>query len=196
MSKLIAITGGIGSGKSIVSKILIANGYTVYDCDYEAKRIMDIDTNIHSLLTQHIHSEAVKDGIIDRKLIASIVFNDNLKLEKLNSIVHQAVRDDIRKCLNRNTSCNIMFVETAILYQSNIDLMVNEVWTVTAPHDIRIKRVMRRNNCSWEDVDARINAQDNYTPLRVHPRVKEIINDDLIPVLPQVIRLLEAATMS
>ena len=196
MSKLIAITGGIGSGKSIVSKILIANGYTVYDCDYEAKRIMDIDTNIHSLLTQHIHSEAVKDGIIDRKLIASIVFNDNLKLEKLNSIVHQAVRDNIRKYLSRNTSRGVMFIETAILYQSNIDLMVNEVWTVTAPHDIRIKRVMRRNNCSWEDVDARINAQDNYTPLRVHPRVKEIINDDLIPVLPQVIRLLEAATMS
>ncbi len=196
MSKLIAITGGIGSGKSIVSKILIANGYTVYDCDYEAKRIMDIDTDIHSLLTQHIHSEAVKDGIIDRKLIASIVFNDNLKLEKLNSIVHQAVRDDIRKCLSRNTSRNVMFVETAILYQSNIDLMVDEVWTVTAPRDIRIKRVMRRNNYCWEDVDARINVQDNYTPLRVHPRVKEIINDDLIPVLPQVIRLLEAATMS
>lgn len=194
MSKLIAITGGIGSGKSVVSRILRANGYTVYDCDNEAKHIMDNDADIHRLLIRHIHNDAVKRGIIDRKLIASIVFTDKDKLEKLNSIVHQAVRNDISRRAEAIAGDSIMFVETAILYQSNIDLMVDEVWSIDAPRDLRVKRVMLRNNCTHDNVIARIEAQDSYTPAHIHPITCEIVNDDIHPILPQVLDLLKTAT--
>ncbi len=194
MGKLIAITGGIGSGKSVVSRILRANGYIVYDCDNEAKKIMDNDAEIHQLLIRHIHNDAVKDGIIDRKLIASIVFTDKDKLEKLNSIVHQAVRNDITHKYEALADDSIMFIETAILYQSNIDLMVDEVWSVTAPRDLRVRRVILRNNCSYDEVLARIEAQESYVPSHVHPKICKIVNDDIQPILPRVLDLIKTAT--
>ena len=196
MAKLIAISGGIGSGKSIVSEILQANGFDVYDCDREAKRIMDNDTNIHDLLRLHIHPDAVKNGLIDRNLIASIVFNDKDRLNSLNHIVHQAVRDDITRYRLTLSNDTVMFIETAILYQSNIDLMVDEVWEVTAPREIRIQRVMLRNNCTVTEVEARINAQDEYSSPRTHPLKHIIVNDNIQPVLPQVIKLLNRVTGS
>ena len=196
MAKLIAISGGIGSGKSIVSEILQANGFNVYDCDSEAKRIMDNDPNIHDLLRRYIHPGAVKNGLIDRKLIASIVFNDKDRLNSLNHIVHQAVRDDITRHRLTLSNDTVMFVETAILYQSDIDLMVDEVWAVTAPREIRIQRVMLRNNCTATEVEARINAQDEYLSPRTHPLKHIIVNDNTQPVLPQVIKLLNSVIES
>ncbi len=191
MSKIIAITGGIGSGKSVVSHILRCNSYTVYDCDSEAKRLMDSDTDIHAKLNFHIHPQAVKNGVIDRRLIAEIVFASPDKLKRLNSIVHGAVLDDIRRIPVDTLPHNILFVETAILYQSNLDLVVDSVWNVTAPIDIRINRVIKRNSCTREDVLSRINSQESYKPLRQHSCVRTIVNDGTAPVLPQVIQLLE-----
>lgn len=190
MTRLIAITGGIGSGKSIVSNILRAHNYIVYDCDSEAKKLMDSDVTIQSDLNIHIHPQAVVNGIINRKLIAGIVFSSPNKLQKLNSIVHTAVIKDIKKNALSLTSSS-MFIETAILYQSNIDKIIDSVWNVTAPMEIRIKRVMNRNNCSREDVIARINSQDSYRPEKQFHDVKEIVNDDKTPIIPQVLEFLK-----
>lgn len=185
---IIAITGGIGCGKSIVSKILRSNGYHVYDTDSEAKRIMDIDTSIHTRLNTGIHPEAVKNGKIDRRLIADIVFNDSSKLEKLNSIVHKAVIDDM---LKQSKLHDIMFVETAILYQSHMDKIVDRVWEVKAPVETRISRVVNRNNCSPQEVEARIRAQESFHPTTPHPITSVLTNDGTTALLPQVIELLE-----
>ncbi|MDE6436166.1 MAG: dephospho-CoA kinase, partial [Muribaculaceae bacterium] len=89
---LIAITGGIGSGKSVVSRVLRAMGYPVYDCDSQAKAIMDADAEIHRRLCSEIDAAVVTDGVIDRKRLAEIVFNDKAKLAVLNAIVHSAVK--------------------------------------------------------------------------------------------------------
>ncbi|MDE6152796.1 MAG: dephospho-CoA kinase [Muribaculaceae bacterium] len=191
MSKIIAITGGIGSGKSVISHILRCNSYTVYDCDREAKRLMDNNTDIHAELNCHIHPHAVKNGVIDRRLIAEIVFASPDKLERLNSIVHGAVLDDIRRIPVDTLPHSILFVETAILYQSNLDLVVDSVWNVTAPVDTRIDRVIKRNSCTREDVLSRINSQESYKPVRQHSSIKTIVNDGTTPVLPQVAQLLE-----
>lgn len=184
---IIAVTGGIGCGKSVVSRVLRENGYQVYDTDTEAKRIMDRDKEIHRRLREEIHPGAVKEGTIDRRFIAEIVFNDATKLNALNRIVHKAVLDDIELTSRQH---ELLFVETALLYQSNIDLIADRVWEVTAPLETRIARVMNRNRCQRREVESRINSQDSFKPCRRHEHVEIIVNDGVHPILPRVMELL------
>ena len=192
MSRLIAISGGIGTGKSIVSRILRVNGYEVYDCDTEARHIMDNDRSIQLRLMEEIHPMAVSHGIIDRKLIADVVFNDNTKLEKLNAITHSAVIEDItHRVTHTQHPHGLFFIESAILYQSNLDLIVDEVWEVSAPVNIRIERVINRNSCNRKAVTARIESQESVILSRRHQNIHHIVNDGISPVLPRIMELLE-----
>lgn len=188
-TRLIAITGGIGSGKSIISDILRAMGHKVYDCDTRAKALMDTDESIKDDLINLISIDAVRsDRTIDRKLLSEIVFNDPDALSRLNSIVHKAVRADLRRW--RDTSSDkTVWVETAILYASRLDREVDEVWEVTAPTELRVQRVMKRNSMSREQVLARISSQST-TAAQLHPLTKTIVNDGVEPVLPQILSLL------
>lgn len=188
-TRLIAITGGIGSGKSVISDILRAMGHKVYDCDTRAKALMDTDESIKDDLINLISINAVRsDRTIDRKLLSEIVFNDPDALSRLNSIVHKAVRADLRRW--RDTSSDkTVWVETAILYASRLDREVDEVWEVTAPTELRVQRVMKRNSMSREQVLARISSQST-TAAQLHPLTKTIVNDGVEPVLPQILSLL------
>lgn len=187
---LTAITGGIGAGKSVVSAMLTAMGYDVFDCDSEAKKIMDSDTSIKSRLKTEIHAETVRhDGSIDRQRISSVVFSDKAKLQILNDIVHGAVRRRINTWATEHRANSHLFVETAILYQSGLDKMVDDVIEVITPDEIRIMRVVRRNNCDEAQVAARISAQQ-FVPQTRHKHISEIINDDKLPVLPQLLAYL------
>ncbi|WP_305156819.1 dephospho-CoA kinase [uncultured Muribaculum sp.] len=188
-TRLIAITGGIGSGKSVISDILRAMGHKVYDCDTRAKALMDTDESIKNDLINLISIDAVRsDRTIDRKLLSEIVFNDPDALSRLNSIVHKAVRADLRRW--RDTSSDkTVWVETAILYASRLDREVDEVWEVTAPTELRVQRVMKRNSMSREQVLARISSQST-TAAQLHPLTKTIVNDGVEPVLPQILSLL------
>lgn len=188
-TRLIAITGGIGSGKSVISDILRAMGHKVYDCDTRAKALMDTDESIKDDLINLISIDAVRsDRTIDRKLLSEIVFNDPDALSRLNSIVHKAVRADLRRW--RDTSSDkTVWVETAILYASRLDREVDDVWEVTAPTELRVQRVMKRNSMSREQVLARISSQST-TAAQLHPLTKTIVNDGVEPVLPQILSLL------
>jgi dephospho-CoA kinase len=189
-SALIAITGGIGSGKSVVSRILRTMGFSVYDCDSRAKKLMDSDDSIKQSIASEISADVITiDGAIDRALLANIVFNDHAALQRLNSIVHSAVRNDIDKWGDACDSKPIKFVETAILYQSGIDSMVSEVWDVTASTELRIQRVMSRNGMSRHDVEQRI-ASQQYEPKRRHPHVSHIENGEADALLPRILQLL------
>lgn len=188
-AKLIAITGGIGSGKSVVSQILRKLGYQVYDSDTEARRLMDDSVAIKKEISNKINPSVInEDGSINRKALSNIVFNDSQKLGTLNHIVHSAVRNDLQLYVKRCKN-TIVFVETAILYQSEIDRMVDEVWDITAPDDIRINRVINRNSLTAEEVKKRIKSQE-FTPEKLHEQTKVIINDDKTAILPQIENLL------
>lgn len=190
---LIAVTGGIGSGKSIVSRIVSTLGYPVYDCDSQAKILMDTSEAIKNAISSAIDSECVIGGNIDRRKLASIVFNNASKLETLNTIVHEAVRDHLSEWIHKNAGegQNICFVETAILYQSKLDFMVDEVWEVEAPRELRIRRVMDRNGLTREEVTSRMESQDSFIPTAKHQKVRIIINDEDQPLLPQIEKLLD-----
>lgn len=181
--KIIAVTGGIGAGKSIVCDMLRALGHDVYDCDSHAKGIMDGSDIIKHVIADEICAAAVVDGVIDRKVLAEVVFSDKAMLDRLNRAVHSAVRDDIVSWAEGRP---VAFVETAILYQSGLDRIVDEVWNVVAPQQLRINRVMMRNGFERDQVVRRVEAQDGFVPDCVHPRVFDLVNDDVQPLLPQL----------
>ena len=178
MQKIIAITGGIGSGKSVVSSILRNMGYNVYDSDIEARILMD---NCN--------------GLIDRKKLSEIVFSDTGKLRDLNHIVHGAVIKHFIEWV-KNNGDPVIFIETAILYESGLDKYVNDIWEVNAPEHIRIQRVMKRNHMPEAEVKRRIDVQSKHGD-KVDQRKHQIINNnDEAALIPQILYLLDEAYKS
>lgn len=188
--RLIAITGGIGTGKSVVCRILSVMGHDVYDCDSRAKQLMDNDLSIIKAIEADVCPEAVKNNKIDRCLLAERVFSDKLLLSNLNSIVHSAVIADF---MQWSKDRRIAFVETAILYTSGMDNVVTEVWNVTAPVELRICRIKLRNpGLSEAQILKRIESQQcEMHPTAPHASVFPINNDDCQAILPQIERLLQ-----
>ena len=186
--RLIAITGGIGSGKSVVSDMLRAMGHFVYDCDSEARALMERDEEMRRRIFSEVCPEARRnDGGIDRQCLANAVFSDQTKLKNLNCIVHGAVRSDL---LARASTMPLMFFESAILRSSGFITLADMVWEVSAPLDLRIKRVMHRNSLTRRDVEKRIDAQMCET-IADSVDIRMIVNDGVMPVLPQIERYLD-----
>ena len=190
--KLIAITGGIGSGKSVVSRMLNVMGHEVYDCDSRAKSLMTSDEEVVRLLKQEFGEKIyLADGTIDRQRLAARAFADKDALNRLNAIVHPATARDMQQWAKRqaDSGADIAFIETALLRTAGLDRMVDEVWHVTAPDEVRIKRVMERSGLTVQQVKERMAAQ------RVEDSIADceqvIVNDNDTALLPQVTRLLE-----
>lgn len=185
--KLIAITGGIGSGKSVVSHLLRVMGYPVYDCDSEAKRLMvtsaELIGGIKSLLGDEAYS---RDGSLNKDYMSSRIFADKSLVEAMNALVHPAVLKDIERWASA-TGSELNFVETALLRESNMATILDDVWVVTAPRELRISRVAVRSHLTREQVCARIDKQtDDVMELSD----KVIVNDGATPLLPRVMELL------
>ena len=140
----IGITGGIGSGKSVVSRLLRIMGYSVYDTDSEAKRLMESSLEVVQKLSECFGRDIYHNGRLNRGLLSSRVFGKSDKIVLLNSIVHPVVRFDFYRW-SESLNEEICFVESAILYESRFDELVDEVWTVTAPEELRISRVRQRS---------------------------------------------------
>ena len=186
--RIIAITGGIGSGKSVVSSILRKLGYAVYDCDSRAKQLMATSADIKQELSEAFGADVVStDGTICAPRLAAKVFGDNEALLRLNGIVHPRVKHDILRWAEAiaftHGDCRV-FVETAILHESGLDAIVDEEWQVTAPEEVRVARVMKRNGINEADVRRRIASQSSYTAGTV------IVNDGVTAILPQIMKLI------
>lgn len=189
------ITGGIGAGKSIVSRLLRLKGYFVYDCDYDAKRLMNSDAGLQNTLRNVFGSDIIQlSGNIDRAALGALVFSKPELLEKLNSIVHPAVKNDLLLwAANHAKSQQPLFVESAILASSGISDCCNDVWYVDAPQEARIRRVKARNSLDEETVKKRIKAQEKETERLCDAdlRIYSFSNDKETSLLDSVNRLLE-----
>lgn len=198
---IIGITGGIGSGKSVVSRILRLLGYEVYDCDSEARRIMERSAEIRESLTVRFGVEAVNhEGTLNRRHIADKVFGNPEELKWLNSIVHKAVREDVarRAQLNAEGDTGLpdgftapLFVESAILASSGLAGMCREVWLVDVPEKVRLQRAMRRDGASREEIIRRMEAQRKETDDLSVFCVCRIDNSGRESLLGQIGRLLD-----
>lgn len=196
MPPLIAITGGIGSGKSAVCRCLTARGLRVYDCDSRAKSLMDADPGIHRRLKEEIAPDTVTDRGIDRPRLASIVFADPDKLARLNAIVHGSVTRDIHQWRDRHRDEAALFVETAILLESNLHLEVDGVWLVEASEETRLRRACLRDSAAEADIRARMARQRHVGQSDIPVRLDIIDNDGKKPLIPQIDSLLRHLDLS
>lgn len=198
---IIGITGGIGSGKSVVSRILRLQGYEVYDCDSEARLIMERSAEIRESLTERFGKEAVNhEGTLNRRHIADKVFGNSEELKWLNSIVHKAVREDVarRRELKSEGDLSLpddvsapLFVESAILATSGLAGMCSEIWLVDAPEEVRLERAMGRDGVARQEIMRRMAAQRKETDALAEYRVCRIDNSGGRSLLGQIGRLLE-----
>lgn len=189
-NKTIGITGGIGSGKSIVARILRCNGFSVYDCDSEAKYLMKNDKNIKSSLQEKFGSKIyLSDGQLNKTLLSKYLFTDPEIRNYVNSIVHSAVRKDIKEKREKNEG--IFFIESAILISGGISNICNEVWIVEAPMESKIRRIANRDNISYEEILQRIKSQEEELELTKNTDFIRIINDNKHPILHLILSLVD-----
>lgn len=191
MSRIIAVVGGIGAGKSVVCNVLRAMGYRVYDSDLRARELMNASDNIKAFLVESIHPEAVDSrGCINRPKVAEVVFGNEEKRLLLNKAVHGAVRDDFERWCREHASIPVLFVECAILCESGLCEFVDRVWIVEAPRSVRIERVCQRNGLTEHQVSDRIEAQQNEDKAVRSLDHDIIANDNVHPILPRIEELL------
>ena len=186
----IGITGGIGSGKSVISRILKIMHYPVYDSDYWAKFLMNNDKTIYKALTDKFGPETYSSEGINRPFLAQLIFNNKENLTFVNSIVHPAVSNHFLQWAEEQQS-SIVFIESAILFSSGLNKIIDKTIYVDAPQEIRLQRAILRDNATTEAISARIKNQingDKYA--RTHSDY--IINNDNTSLLiPQIISILQ-----
>lgn len=188
--KTVCITGGIGAGKSVVSMMLRLKGYAVYDCDSQAKMLMQADDKLKQSLIELIGDDLYDAaGRLQTKLMASRIFNDSQMRQLVNALVHKAVRDDIADFA---TGCgDVCFVETAIPHTARIDLMCDEIWMVDAPEELRIVRAARRDGATETQILSRIEAQRKEFDSLPSAKCRCISNDGSHSLIEQVDGLLQ-----
>ncbi len=185
----IGLTGGIGSGKSTVAKVFETLGIPVYYADDAAKRVMNEDAALRKQIIQHFGEASYENDELNRAHISGLVFNNADKLNLLNSIVHPVTIADAEQWMQQQES-PYAIKEAALIFEANADKQLDYVIGVTAPFDLRLKRVMNRDNITPDKVQARMNKQMNE-----EEKMKRcdfiIFNDEKQLLIPQVIELHE-----
>ncbi|MDR0412699.1 MAG: dephospho-CoA kinase [Dysgonamonadaceae bacterium] len=186
--KIIGITGGIGSGKSVVSKLFEARGVPVYIADLEAGKLNNSSPEIRRKLTGRFGPELYAGGILNTRMLASLIFNHPGHLAFVNSVIHPEVYKDFLNWTKNHSEKEYAGIESAILFESGFNRWVDVTVAVVAPVETRIRRVQRRDRVEREAVLSRINNQmtdeartTDYT----------LLNDDRKALIPQVEKLFE-----
>jgi dephospho-CoA kinase len=185
----VGITGGIGSGKTTVSKIFEVLGVPVFYADDHAKRVMVEDSILIDAIKQEFGNESyLDDGSLNRKYIANIVFNDAARLDKLNAIVHPATFRAFDAWVAQVGDVPYILKEAALLFEAASYKLCDKAIMVYAPLETRIARVMKRDHISRDEVLSR-NAKQMPDEEKIKLADYTIVNDDTQLVIPQVLAL-------
>lgn len=189
MAIKIGITGGIGSGKSIVSRLFEIMGVPVYVSDVETKQLTVTDTRIRRELIDLLGEEVYIDNELNKALLASYLFSDPEHARLVNGIIHPRVKADFRQWVEKHDSFPMVGIESAILIEAGFVGEVDVVVMVYAPEDIRLLRAMKRDASPRELIEKRIRSQMSDEEKR---RIADyvIINDDSMALIPQVVNLI------
>lgn len=158
MTKIIGLTGGIGSGKTLVANYIKSKGIPVYIADEEAKKIMETQ-EVTQLVKTAFGNSVISDKKIDRAKLAQQVFNNPEKLQKLNAIIHPLVKQNFDIWLKNHQKFPFVIKEAAILFESGSYKYCDSIITITAPLETRLQRVIDRDNTNRESVLSRIKNQ-------------------------------------
>lgn len=180
----IGITGGIGSGKTFICRLFEALGVPIYNADAEAKKLMHTDDTIKTKLIEVFGAQTYKDGVLNKTFLSSVVFADEEKLQRLNSIVHPIVIQHAKDWA-ASQRARYSLKEAALLFESGSYKELDYTILVTAPQDVRLARVMKRDGLSEQQVQERMNKQmSDDEKMALADFV--IVNDGITPLLPQV----------
>ncbi len=185
----LGVTGGIGSGKTLVCSIISAMGFPVFNADLEARRIVDSNDYVVSSIKKIFGDEIYINKQLERKKVSEIVFTNPAKLESLNSIIHPAVGAYFNEWLFLNSMRPLVVKEAAILFESGAYKSVDKSISVIAPIELRVKRVMERDGCSRDSILNRINNQISQEEL-IKRSDYIIENDGVKLILPQIVRII------
>lgn len=196
---IIALTGGIGCGKSVVSELLRVMGYIVYDCDANAKLLMHSDSELRNGLTTLFGPETYNaDGTLNKQHLSTAIFGNAEALNKMNNLVHPAVARDITK-LYREMNAKVgdknvlLFFESAILFESHFDELVKPdiVVSVSAPFEMRLARATTRDHASRQQIIRRIENQMSQEKKDERADIV-IYNDEKNSIIHQIDKLLSS----
>jgi dephospho-CoA kinase len=186
----IGITGGIGSGKSLVCQIFSILGVPIYDADSRAKLLYIQNEELKSQIIQNFGKEAYTDaGQLNRTYLAKKVFNSSQKVGLLNSLVHPKVGEDYQLWVQQHVGFPYLMKEAALLFESGSYLSLDKIITVFTPVDIRIQRVITRDQHRSEDEIKAIIAKQIAEEEKINKADYIIYNDDKQLLLPQILRL-------
>lgn len=184
---IIGLTGGIGSGKSTIAQELAKQGFVIYDCDREAKRLIAENKDVQQAIIDLLGKEAFVDGNYNTAYVAQRVFADPHLRQQLNLIIHPAVLKDIKDIKDIKDPKDLI-VESAILCEAGLDRLCDKIIVVEAPEAIRIERVIGRDykgnalSANIDKVRARIQAQANAYDAIPQQKRLTIINDGQTPI--------------
>ncbi len=156
--KIVGLTGGIGSGKSTVAKFFYEFDIPIFIADTEAKKLMNEDTNLKASLTELLGKKAYSEGKLNRKYVASLVFDNKELLSKMNTLVHPAVRNHFKKWVRKQSGPYCIY-EAAILFETGGEEECDATILVTAPKEVRIARILKRDNTTISEIEARMANQ-------------------------------------
>jgi len=184
----IGLTGGIGSGKTFIGAIFTKLEIPVFNADDQARKCMSENELLRQDIQDVFGDNVYSKGLLQNKILADIVFNNNQKLEELNKLVHPVVKQRFDSWCVEQTS-QIIIKEAAILFESNSHLGLDKVICVSAPEETRIERVIKRDNTSREQVLVRIEKQ---MPQNEKEKLSDfiIVNDEVELLLPQIIKII------
>ena len=187
--KKIGITGGIGSGKTYVAAVFQSLGIPIFYADIQAKKLMTSSEKLIKLLKEEFGNDIYKDSDLNKEKLASIVFSNSNKLQKLNSLVHPIVKEEFNNWCKEQTSPYVI-KEAAILFESNSHLGLDVVICVLAPLELRMKRLLKRDNYSEMEIKKRI---ENQISQGEKEKLSDyiIVNDEKNLLLPQIIKIHE-----
>ena len=185
--KRIGITGGIGSGKTYVASVFQSLGIPIFNADIQAKKIMTSSRKLIKLVKEEFGNDIYKDSDLNKEKLASIVFSDSDKLQKLNSLVHPIVKEEFNNWYKKQTSPYVI-KEAAILFESNSHIGLDAVICVSAPLELRMKRLLNRDNYSEKEIKKRI---ENQISQEEKQKLSDyiIVNDEKELLLPKIIRI-------
>ena len=193
MAIKIGLTGGIGSGKSVVSHLLKTMGIPVYIADDESKRITSTDSLIKQQLINLIGQGVYINGVLNKNLLAAYIFSDAEHAKIVNEIIHPRVKEDFVKWVDKNSKYPVVAIESAILIEAGFTDEVDIVAMVYAPMDLRLQRLaLRDSSSSKEQILKRIQSQMDDEKKKALADII-IVNDEQIPVIPQVIELVKSS---
>ncbi len=185
----VGITGGIGSGKTVVAELFRLHGIPVYDADMQAKLLNDTSETIREKIILRFGNDLYADGRLDRKRFAEIIFQDKNLLREANSIIHPELRKHFLRWLQERREAPLVAIDAAVLFESNFYKLTDYNITVTAPETMRIRRATARDNSRSEQVKNRMESQmADAERIRLSDFV--IVNDNANSLIKQIEEIL------